>query len=42
MALAADIVIAEVDEVVEVGEIDPHEVVTTGIVVDKIIVKGGK
>lgn len=42
MALAADLVIAVVDEEVEVGEIDPHEVDTTGIVVDKVIVKGGK
>lgn len=42
MALAADLVIAEVEELVEVGEIGPHEVATTGIVVDKIIVNGGK
>ncbi|MDQ0253506.1 acetate CoA/acetoacetate CoA-transferase alpha subunit [Evansella vedderi] len=40
MALAADLVIAEVDEIVEIGEIDPHEVATTGIVVDKIVVGG--
>ncbi|MRH44363.1 acetate CoA-transferase subunit alpha [Aquibacillus halophilus] len=38
MALAADLVIAEVDEIVEIGEIDPEDVVTTGILVDKILV----
>lgn len=41
MAMAADLVIAEVDEIVEVGEVDPHDVHTPGILVDKIIVKGG-
>jgi len=37
MAMAADIVIVEVDELVEVGEIAPDEVMTTGVLVDKII-----
>lgn len=41
MAMAADIVIAEVDEMVEVGAIDPNEVVTPGILIDKIIDTGG-
>lgn len=41
MALAADVVIAEVENIVEVGEIDPNEVMTPGILIDKIIVKGG-
>ncbi|WP_407269431.1 acetate CoA-transferase subunit alpha [Radiobacillus sp. PE A8.2] len=41
MALAAELVIAEVEEVVEIGEIDPDHVVTTGILIDKIVVKGG-
>ncbi|WP_338450365.1 acetate CoA-transferase subunit alpha [Niallia oryzisoli] len=41
MALAADLVIAQVDEVVEVGEINPDEVMTPGILVDKILVTGG-
>lgn len=41
MALAADLVIAQVDHVVEIGEIDPDEVMTPGILVDKILVKGG-
>jgi acetate CoA/acetoacetate CoA-transferase alpha subunit len=40
MALAADFVIVEVDELVEVGEIDPETVVTPGAVVDKIVVAG--
>ncbi|WP_312519256.1 acetate CoA-transferase subunit alpha [Anaerospora sp.] len=40
MALAADLVIAEVEELVEVGQLDPDEVMTPGILVDKIIVSG--
>lgn len=41
IAMAADLVIAEVDEIVENGTIDPDEVVTPGILVDKIIWTGG-
>jgi len=41
MAMAADFVIVEADEIVEVGEIDPNDVITPHIFVD-IIVKGGK
>lgn len=41
MAAAADFVIAECDEVVEVGEIDPNYVMTPSILVD-VIVKGGE
>jgi 3-oxoacid CoA-transferase A subunit len=37
MATAADIVIAEVDEIVEPGEIDPEVIVTPGIFVDRIV-----
>lgn len=37
MATAADIVIAEVDEVVEVGELDPEVIVTPHVYVDYII-----
>lgn len=37
MATAADIVIAEVDEIVEVGEIKPNDVGTPGIFVDYIV-----
>ncbi len=40
MAGAADFVVAEVDSVVEVGEIDPNDVVTPGILVDVLVVKG--
>jgi acetate CoA/acetoacetate CoA-transferase alpha subunit len=40
MALAADMVIAEVDEIVEVGEIDPDVVATPGALVHKIILAG--
>ena len=36
MAMAADLVIAEVDEVVETGQIDPDEVSIAGIFVDYI------
>ncbi|OCA83392.1 acetate CoA-transferase subunit alpha [Bacillus sp. FJAT-27225] len=42
MALAADTVIVQVDKILEVGEIDPDEVMTPGILVDKIVVAGGK
>ena len=41
MAMAADLVICEADNVVEVGEIAPEDVVTQGIFVD-YIVDGGK
>ena len=37
MATAADFVIAEVDEIVEIGEIDPDAVMTPGIYVDMIV-----
>lgn len=40
MALAADIVIVEAREIVEVGEIDPHLVMIPGTLVD-YIVQGG-
>jgi acetate CoA/acetoacetate CoA-transferase alpha subunit len=38
MALAADTVIAEADEVVAVGEIAAEDVVTPGVLVDQIVV----
>ncbi|MFC3884072.1 CoA transferase subunit A [Bacillus songklensis] len=41
MATAADVVIAEVDEVVEVGGISPEEIVTPHLYVDYIVLKGG-
>ncbi|UCC60071.1 MAG: CoA transferase subunit A [Dehalococcoidia bacterium] len=37
MAMAANVTIAEVDEIVEVGEIDAEHVVTPGIFVDRIV-----
>lgn len=41
MALAADTVIAEVGQLVEVGDIDPDEVMVPGIVVDYIVTGEG-
>jgi acetate CoA/acetoacetate CoA-transferase alpha subunit len=41
MALAADLVIVQVEQLVEIGEIDPDDVMTPGILVDKIFVQGG-
>lgn len=41
MATAADLVIVEVEEILEIGEIDPDEVVTPGIFVDYLVKKGG-
>jgi len=38
MATAAAVTIAEVEELVEVGELDPDEVVTPGIYVDRVVV----
>lgn len=40
MALAADMVIAEVEAIVEVGELEPDEVMTPGILVDKVLCYG--
>ena len=40
MATAADLVIAEVNSIVDVGELDPDNVVTPGILVDILVVKG--
>lgn len=40
MATAADLVIVEAEKVVEVGNIDPHNVITPGIFID-FIVDGG-
>jgi 3-oxoadipate CoA-transferase alpha subunit len=37
MATAAETVVAEVDEIVEPGELDPEAVVTPGIFVDRIV-----
>ncbi|MDY2984882.1 MAG: CoA transferase subunit A [Synergistes jonesii] len=40
MATAAKIVIAEVDEVLNIGELDPDNIVTQGILVDMLVLKG--
>lgn len=40
MATAADLVIAEVNAVVETGAINPNDVVTPGILVDTLVLKG--
>ncbi|WP_409228411.1 acetate CoA-transferase subunit alpha [Gudongella sp. SC589] len=37
MATAAEVVIAEVEEIVEVGELDPNQVVTPGIFVTHLV-----
>jgi acetate CoA/acetoacetate CoA-transferase alpha subunit len=42
MAFAADVVIVEAKEIVEIGKIDPDEVMVTGVVVDWLVQgKGG-
>ncbi|MFP5276133.1 MAG: CoA transferase subunit A [Acidobacteriota bacterium] len=38
MATAAEVTIAEVDELVEAGTLDPDEIVTPGIYVDRVVV----
>jgi acetate CoA/acetoacetate CoA-transferase alpha subunit len=40
MATAADLVFAEVDEIVEAGDLDPDCIVTPGILVDALVLKG--
>jgi 3-oxoadipate CoA-transferase alpha subunit len=40
MATAADLVVVEVEEFVELGGIDPEAVVTPGIFVDRVVLKG--
>lgn len=41
MATAADLVVAEVDEVVGAGDLDPEAVVTPGVFVDRVVVSAG-
>lgn len=41
MAMAAELVVAEVDEVVEVGAIDPEAVATPSVLVDLLVVAEG-
>ncbi|MFO7660743.1 MAG: CoA transferase subunit A [Candidatus Cloacimonadaceae bacterium] len=40
MAMAGTITIAEVDEIVEIGELDPESIVTPGVFVNYIVKKG--
>ena len=40
MASAASVTVAEVREIVEIGDIDPERVVTPGIYVNRMVVKG--
>ncbi len=42
MAMAAKITIAEVDEIVEVGELDPEAIVTPAIFVDRVVARTGR
>ena len=42
MAVAAEITIAEVDEIVEPGEIDPERVDTPAIYVDRVVARGAQ
>ena len=42
IAMAADYVVAEADEIVAAGQIDPELVMTPGILVDALILAGGK
>lgn len=41
MAMAAKVVVAEVEEIVPVGQLDPDEVVTPGLFVTYLVKKGG-
>lgn len=40
MATAADVTIAEVDEIVELGALDPESIVTQGVYVDRVARRG--
>lgn len=42
MAMAADYVIVEVDQIVEIGELDPEHIMTSGIFVDSIVLADAK
>ena len=37
MAMAAEVCVAQVYEVVELGELDPENIVTPGLFVDKVV-----
>ena len=40
MAMAADVTVVEVDEMVELGEMNPEAVATPSIFVDRVVVVG--
>jgi 3-oxoacid CoA-transferase A subunit len=40
MATAADLVIAEVDEIVDLGDLDPEAIVTPHVLVDHLVIRG--
>ncbi len=42
MAMAAKVTIAQVNEVVPLGQLDPENIVTPGIFVQRIVAQGGK
>jgi acetate CoA/acetoacetate CoA-transferase alpha subunit len=42
MAMAADFVVAEVEEIVETGDMDPEQIATPGVLVNAIILAGRK
>ncbi|GAB3683283.1 3-oxoacid CoA-transferase subunit A [Salinisphaera aquimarina] len=41
MAMAADITVAEVEHIVELGDLDPESVATPGIFVDRVVAQEG-
>ncbi|MFI8577416.1 CoA transferase subunit A [Rossellomorea aquimaris] len=41
VAMAADITIVEAEEIVDVGDLDPEEIVTSGVFVDHIVLSKG-
>jgi 3-oxoadipate CoA-transferase alpha subunit len=42
MAMAAKCAIAQVSEIVELGELDPEAIVTPGIFVQRVVLQGSK
>ncbi len=42
MAMAADVTIAQVSEVVELGALDPEHIITPGIFVQHVVAVGAK
>ena len=40
MAMAAELTVAEVDSMVELGEMDPEAIATPSIFVDRVVVVG--